>query len=136
VLDPKAGIPEPLHQEIYFVEFRPEDHVFDHVQMRKERVTLIDDPSIAIGVRRRFAEEEELAVLRAFRSEDQPQERRFAATARPDDGAEFPRAQFEIQLIEHDFFAPELRVVVTLDDAVGLHGERGVGRRHRISAHL
>ncbi len=82
---------------------QPEYHVFRDVEVRPERKTLEDHPRIsAVGgeAGHFFVAEKHRPPVGHDESCNRPQQRRFAAAARPHQEKELPRLDLEIDIVE------------------------------------
>ena len=93
--------PHPACGHAELLGIQTEHDVFNHGQVRKERILLEDNPPVTIGPCDGLALQVDGPLRGLFRTEDQAQERGLATSARPDHGHKLTGTNREIDIVEH-----------------------------------
>src|SRR5262245_48667317 len=89
----------------------PEGDVLQHLQVRKQRVLLKHNATIARDTCHRLAVKQHLAPCRVLGAEDQPQERGLATTGWPYHREQLPSPKVQTKVVENNG-APGMPVAV------------------------
>ena len=90
----------------FLLQTRSECHVFKHIQMRKQRVTLedrVDLPFVRRHIVDAFSVKKDIAAVRCDEAADDPQRSRLAAAGRAEQRDKFSIVDAEVKPVQHLF---------------------------------